>query len=235
MSDAGIRLRESISGPDQLEHWFRILPRYAELQRAAVPYVERFLAMGVPDERLEQLPEHLDRVLEDRDVLLLGLPGGVTTGELAQLRAALPDLASMCSQLVAGGIPQTVQHDDLHDAQVFIRDGRYRFLDWGDSCVSHPFHTLVVTLRVLAIQQELRPGGPELVRLRDAYLEPFEDLASPRELRSLADVAQRTGTVARTLAWHRYFVGDPDAERDDTVAWGLKMFLANGSIGSWEL
>jgi len=91
-----------------------------------------------------------------------------------------------------------------------------------------------VTLRVLAWQQNLRPGCPELLRLRDAYLEPFGDLASRGDLRTAFDQAHRTGTIGRALAWHRYFAGDPDAERDDTVAYGLKMFLSNGPIGSVE-
>jgi hypothetical protein len=91
-----------------------------------------------------------------------------------------------------------------------------------------------VTLRVLAWQQGLEPGGPELLRLRDAYLEPFGDFASPKDLRAAFDLAHRTGTVGRALAWHRYFVGDPDAERDDTVAYGLKMFLSDGPMGSVE-
>jgi hypothetical protein len=38
----------------------------------------------------------------------------------------------MCRQLSAVAIPETVQHDDLHDGQVFVRDGRYLFFDWGD-------------------------------------------------------------------------------------------------------
>lgn len=93
---------------------------------------------------------------------------------------------------------------------------------------------MVVTLRVLASQQGLPPGGRELLRLRDAYLEPFGRLTSPGPLRVAFDLAHRTGTIGRALAWHRYIVGDPDAERDDTVPYGLKMFLANGPIGSWE-
>ena len=235
MADAGERLRDSVEGPEQLDQWFRILPMYAEFQLAVAPDVDRLLAVGVPDERLEALPDHLARVLDDHDVLMLGLPDGVTSDELARLHSALPGFASMCSELAASPIPQTLQHDDFHDGQVFVRDGRYLFLDWGDSCISHPFHTMVVTLRVLAVQQELGPGAPELLRLRDAYLERFEELASLAELRSMADLAHRTGTIARALSWYRYFAGDPDAERDDTVAWGLKMFLAKGPAGSWQL
>ena len=89
-------------------------------------------------------------------------------------------------------------------------------------------------LRALAWQQGLRPGGSELLRLRDAYLESFGGLASPAELRAAFGLAYRTGTIGRALTWHRCFAGAPEAERDDTVAYGLKMFLADGPIGSWE-
>jgi hypothetical protein len=234
MRDAGERLRERVGGAEQLERWLVILPRYAELQLALAPRVERFLALGVPDERLGGLAHHLEDALDDDDILFVGRPGGITPDELGRLRDAIDVVSSMCSDLAAAGIPETLQHDDFHDGQVFVRDGRYRFLDWGDSCVSHPFHTMVVTLRVLAWQQGLEPGGPELLRLRDAYLEPFGDLASRSDLRAAFDLAHRTGTIGRALAWHRYFVGDPDADRDDTVAYGLKMFLSDGPIGSLE-
>ena len=232
--DAGSRLREFASQAEQIDHWLLILPRYAELQLSLAPRVERFLAIGVPDERLGGLAVHLERVLNDVDTLFLGQPDGLTLDELARLRDVVPMVASMCSDLAAVGIPETIQHDDFHDGQVFVRDGQYRFLDWGDSCISHPFQTMVVTLRVLAWQQGLAPGGRELLRLRDAYLEPFGGVAPPAELRLAFGLAHRTGTIARALAWHRYFSGDPDADRDETVAYGLKMFLANGPIGAWE-
>jgi len=234
MRHAGSRLRDLAAGVEQTEHWLAILPRYAELQLSLAPRLERLLALGVPDERLGGLARHFERMLEDHDTLLLGRPDGLTLDELGRLRDAAPMVASMCSDLAAVGIPETIQHDDFHDGQVFVREGGYCFLDWGDSCVSHPFHTMVVTLRVLAWQQGLPPGGLELLRFRDAYLEPFAELASPAELRAAFGLAHRTGRIARALAWYRYFVGDPEAERDDTVAYGLKMFLADGPIGSWE-
>jgi Ser/Thr protein kinase RdoA (MazF antagonist) len=28
-------------------------------------------------------------------------------------------------------VDRTLQHDDLHDGNVFVRDGRYLFFDWG--------------------------------------------------------------------------------------------------------
>lgn len=66
-------------------------------------------------------------------------------------------------------------------------------------------------------------------RLRDAYLEPFGP-----GLEEAAAIAYRTGTLARTFAWQRYVVSDPRSEDADAVAYGLKMFLADLPIGSWE-
>ena len=68
-------------------------------------------------------------------------------------------------------------------------------------------------------------------RLRDAYLEPFG------ELREAADLAYRTGTVARALAWDRFVrsgFGYTEPDDDLATAHGLKLFLANGPIGTWR-
>jgi hypothetical protein len=98
--------------------------------------------------------------------------------------------------------------------------------------VSHPFHSLTVTLRSVAWRLDLRPGGSELRRLRDAYLEPFG--RDPE----LADVAYRTGTIARALAWHWLVAPrEPEFRTEDDLAgpaYGIKLFLANGPIGSWR-
>ena len=49
-------------------------------------------------------------------------------------------------ELASYGVAETLQHDDLHDGQVFVKDGRNLILDWGDAVVSHPFFTMSVTL-----------------------------------------------------------------------------------------
>lgn len=224
MRDAGRRLREVVLSPAELRHWELALPRYAELQLAATPVAGELLALGVPDARLSVLPGQLRAVLARR-------VRGLSLDQHEEMLAALPKFEAMCRELAAYGISETIQHDDLHDGQVFLRDGHYVFFDWGDSCISHPFHSLAVTLRAAAAKFDLKPGGREAQRLRDAYLEPFGDL------QAAADLAYRTGTVARALAWDRFArAGFPYAEPDDDLAtaYGLKLFLENGPIGSWR-
>ena len=32
-----------------------------------------------------------------------------------------------------------ITHEEVHDGNVFVRDGEPFFLDWAEACVSHPF------------------------------------------------------------------------------------------------
>ena len=56
-----------------------------------------------------------------------------------------------------------------------------------------------------------RPGGPDVLRLRDAYLEPFSAYGSHDELVEAADLAHFTGTASRSLNWYRFIrVREPE-------------------------
>jgi Phosphotransferase enzyme family len=225
MRDAGTRLRELLETKAGLHHWERVLPEYARLQLEVAPHAGEFLALGTPDERLAVLPELFRALLATR-------PQGLTEDELRQAHDAAPRFEEMCLELAEDGLAETIQHDDLHDGQVFVRDGRYLVFDWGDSCVSHPLLSLTVLLRPNAWRLGLEPGGPELRRLRDAYLEPFD--RGPE----IADAAYWAGTIARAIAWKRMvdpreleFLTESDLEGP---AYGITLFLAGGPIGTWQ-
>jgi hypothetical protein len=234
---AGTRLRELVHSAADLHHWTTLLPAYAALQIELAPEVDELLRLGVPDRRLARIPALLADLLEDTDALMVDLPDGLTSEELARMRKELPEIAKMCAELAGFGIPETLQHDDFHDGNVFVRDGRHVFFDWGDSCVSHPFHTLVVTLRSVAARLDLEPGGSDLLGLRDAYLEPFAVFAEPAALREAFDLAYRVGTIGRALAWYAY-VPETDlryrSEIAEAVPYGLQRFLEHGPIGTWR-
>jgi hypothetical protein len=237
MRDAGTRLRELLTSADDLHHWQELLPRYAELQLAVADEAESLLALGVPDGRLAGLPGRFARVLEDRETLVVEREDGLSESEYELLRGSTGEVEHLCRQLGSYGIPETIQHDDLHDGNVFVQDRRYVFFDWGDSCVSHPFHTLVVTLRATAWKFGLEPGDPILERMRDAYLEPFGPHGTRSDLLDAFAIAYRVGTIARALHWYRAVearIPELDPEDADSVPYGLKLFLANGPIGAWK-
>jgi hypothetical protein len=187
LADAGIPIREFGNPP---EAWLAVLPRYAELQRAEATHTNDHLAHGVPDLRVARLPARYD------DLLRRELP--LEREEIDRLRAFAPRFEELCDDLAAHDIPETIQHDDLHMANVYERDGQLRVLDWGDSSISHPFASLVVTFRFLEEVTELPPGDPWFARLRDAYLEPWG-----RGFDDVFALAMPVGAFAHAIAWLR--------------------------------
>lgn len=109
---------------------------------------------------------------EERAWLLLA-DAGTPLGDQGNPPETSPRFAELCDDLAARGIPDTIQHDDLHMTNVYESAGRLRVLDWGDSSIAHPFASLVVTFRILEERAGLAAGDPWYKRLRDAYLEPW--------------------------------------------------------------
>ena len=210
LPDGGRTLRAS--GAD-VPAWAAMLQAYARLQLDLAPHAAAMLALGVPDTRPALLPELVDDLLADDDAQLTGRPGGLEPGVRRRLMAGRDDLVRACRALTDGGLPASVQHDDLHDANVFVSDDGYRFFDWGDASVSHPFLSLLVALRMAGRALDLPDGDPALRHLRDAYLEPWHSYGSPQELRAQCDLAMGVAALARALTWRRILRGVHSGER----------------------
>ena len=198
LPDGGERLREVLARERNPDRWLEIMPLYAELQIAAAAHVDELIACGLPDYRLARLPE-----LAESTSARLGLdpPSPARVDEL-------------CVELGEIGIPETAQHDDLHDGNVFVRSGGgYAVFDWGDGCVSHPFCSLVVGLRGIAYRFELGENDLDLERARDAYLEPWAGYGERTTLLRAVDLSGAVGRLCRALSWLRA-LGDESPETD---------------------
>jgi hypothetical protein len=211
LADAGASLRELVAADGDLARWLDVLPLYAEAQLALIGDVTQLVERGVPDLGPGSLPTLAEQMLDDAE-----LPAG----ERRRLAELLPAVGTMCEELASYGVPDSIQHDDLHDGQVFVRDGVYRLLDWGDACVSHPFFTMAVTLDgVIAWGVDDVEGSVDTAPFRDAYLEPFTVLAGRSELVAACTLARRLGWLCRAVNGQRG-EGDPESTRRR-----LSMFL----------
>jgi Ser/Thr protein kinase RdoA (MazF antagonist) len=161
-------------------NWEQMLAEHAQLQRDLAVHSAQLLSLRVPD----QSPAAMAAWASAR---------GATP-------PPLPTLAD---------IPLTLQHDDLHDGNVFA-DGKV--FDWGDASVSHPFGVLLVSLNVLAHFRELKPGDPLLKRAAEAYLEPWSDLAPRASLLAEARKAIELAKIGRAMSWERGMRGATAAQ-----------------------
>jgi hypothetical protein len=213
LGDAGTQVR-LLGNPPSV--WADVLPLYAELQRGEAAHAGDHLSDGVPDLRISALPLLYD------DLVRQDLP--LEPEEIDRLRRFAPAFADLCGELAAQGVPDTVQHDDLHMNNLYIGDGSWRVIDWGDASIGHPFASLVITFRFLEEFNHLRPDDPWFARLRDGYLEPWGP-----GMHNTFDLAMRVGAFARAIALVR--VRDllpPDflTEYDHDLATMLRRALA---------
>lgn len=199
MPDAGIRLRDA---PDfGIEDWYDLMARYAHLQIALIPEADALAAIGTPDRRIASLPSVYAGLIEEALRLCAHTEYRMTTDELERLRALAPVFNAECQELAASGIPDSIDHGDLHDGNVFVKNGFARFADWGDSCVAHPFVSGLVPMNVFIARFDFAPDAPEVSRLRDAYLETFEIFADRKTLLCAFPLARRVAEIFRALSW----------------------------------
>lgn len=204
MEDGGQRLREVVEEERDLSRWDDVLDGAADIARAMEPDVDALLANGVPDLRLATLPDKYAELVAGE-------------GMEQRFRDAVPRVRELAAELASYGVPETLQHDDLHDGQVFVRDGRQLILDWGDAVVSHPFFTLSVTLEgVVAWGLDDVADSVDLAPFVDRYLLRY---APDRpDLRAAVPGALRLGWVCRAV--NGTTVEDPSSTQTR-----LRMFL----------
>jgi hypothetical protein len=215
MCDSGTPLRALIKSDQSLARWRDILPLYVGLQKDLMAHVEQILTLGVLDRRLETLPDQFERLVADERSMLISHADGLSDDEYRRLKASVKDFERLCLELASAGIPATIHHDDFHDGNVFLQAGRVCFTDWGESAVTHPFFTLVVLLRGASNSLDLPSDAPELMQLRDWYLDQWTDYAPLAELQPVVHLAQRIGLVNRALTWHRVIANLPESLKSE--------------------
>ena len=190
---AGENLRDQIADPPDPAIWSDLLPLYAEVQIELTSSVEELLALRVPDSR----PELLGQVYEDLSWRSKS-KRAPTANEIARLVDGLGDT-----------IPASLAHEEFQDQNILLRDGDPVVIDWAEAVIEHPFCGLVNTFRSLVDRWGFEPGAPELLRLRDAYLEPWTIVAPHSRLVELFELAYPLGMLCRALSWDRLIAALP--------------------------
>jgi hypothetical protein len=205
--DGGPTLR-SLGPPEQLwTVWEGLVARYADLQLRLAVDRDAVLGTGVREVSPTTVPGQARALLDD----LAAVPvdgGGLSHEQVERLTDVLPALDDWCLQLAASGIPDSVQHDDLHSNNVCWTGSveTARFIDWGDATWGTPLGTMLATMNSIAfsagVLAEGRPiDDPRVLRVRDAYLEPFTVYAPRADLVRHVGLARRIGCVGKALSY----------------------------------
>jgi hypothetical protein len=234
--DAGKKIRGRIATAGDVRLLEPVLAAYGDLQHRAAARVPELLAAGAIDRRSELLGDLLAAAVQDDiDGAVAGQVDPLTPAELDRLRAVVPRLHALATD-AAAVVPDSIEHSDLHDGNVFVRDGHWRIGDFGDSAVSQPLASLLVVQTSLTHRLGLDPAGAQLGRLYRAALEPWTDGASMPDLLDLVRLVRPIGMLGRGLTWRSLYT-TIDAERmrefgDGWSAWARDLLAAMEGDGS---
>jgi len=181
--DGGIRVADS----GDFDAFPRALALYGELQVGEVAQVEDLLAIGLRDLRLLVVAGLFEPFFE-RD-------HGLDSGDVDRLLALAPKYRELCAELAALELPASIQHDDLHQWNVFVRGERVAIYDWGDSSVGFPLWSWLKPSWALE--------DPEPARA--AYLASWREFASEPELRRALELVPATGLFPYVMQIRRQY------------------------------
>jgi aminoglycoside phosphotransferase (APT) family kinase protein len=159
-----------------LEHRQRLMRSHAALQIDSTRRVERLLAIGAIDRRLDWTIAQIGPVLSDLD------RSGLTADEIERLQSLAPALEARCRELTTFRIPPALVHGDLHCGNVAFRPDDLTIFDWTDACITHPFFDM------LAIYME--EDAVVQATLRDIYLSAWTDFEPMDRLETLWALAE---------------------------------------------
>jgi len=187
---SGRLLMSHVAGPLLCEvsepaAWTATVARLGETQRVLTAERGRLAVAGVAAARLTTLADEIPALLADRDLLRVGLDGGISDAVADRLAVHAEELTQACRELSSSGLPDSLDHGDLLPSQVIVGEMGPVILDWSDAAVTHPFLALASFLSVAA---DLPTGA------RDEVIETY--------LRSWAGVADIPAAADARDAYH---------------------------------
>lgn len=200
--DLGSTIHETGAEPD-VATWSRIVRDAARLQRAVAPHA---VELGLTEMSPECATSYVGDAIGRLGALPPSDPRRLTEDVASRLTGLLPTIERWADQVADLGLPFTINHNDLHTANVVAANGAdtpLRFFDFGDAVVAEPLGALLIPMNVCARDLDAGPDDLRLRRICDAALEVWTDLAPARALRAALPAALQLARLARTESWRR--------------------------------
>ena len=213
--DQGAVFRETAD--DDLESWVRLAREAALMQRELVPHHAELMSLGPTRLRPQESADYVAARVEQYAALPADDPRRLEPEVAGRLRAHLPLVRRWAEEVAGLGLPLTLNHNDLHENNVFDVGDRLLFFDFGDALVTEPLGILLIPLNILSDRLEAEADDSRLWRVADAALEVWSDLVPMAELRAALPSALQLARCGRVESWVRC---QPSLSDEQLAEWG---------------
>lgn len=236
MKDAGTPLRGILKKKFGAALLCKAIDQFTALQLEVADHVNIFLDKGVPDWRLNKLPDLFQQLLLEKDVLR---EDGLSDVEISELEKQLPRVSYLCKKLSDYSIKQTIVQCDFHDNNLLIdnKSQNITFIDLGEIVISHPFFSLIGCLRQAKLHHALTEEDDAYLQLKEACLKNYMTFESKKDIAEAFEIAHQLWFIYESLAQYRLRVACDKArfmsfQRHGKLSGRLKEFMVAVDCGS---
>jgi len=199
MKDAGRPLREILKKKFDAALLCKAIDQFTSMELAVADHINIFLDIGVPDWRLDKLPDLYKQLLSQKDILIAD---GLSEIEIGELEKLLPKISNLCGKLSRYSIKQTIIQPDFHDNNLLINEisQNITIIDLGEIVISHPFFSLLSCLQQVKKHHALTEEDEAYLQMMDACLKNYMNVESKEHLLDAFATAQILWFVYGTLA-----------------------------------
>ena len=143
-----INLRDYFDGQLQFDILKQAISTYKKLQTSTTNYIDAFLALGVPDWRLDQFPLLYQQLISNPDYLT---DNGLSEEQQGQLQQYTEKIKALCKELACFNIDACLNQSDFHDNNILFdkKSKTIAFIDLGETAIHHPLFSLKACLEVV--------------------------------------------------------------------------------------
>ncbi len=202
MKDAGRPLREILKKKFDATLLCKAIDQFTSMQIAVADHVNIFLDIGVPDWRLDKLPDLYKQLLLKKDLLIAD---GLSEVEISELETLPPKISNLCKKLSGYPIKQTIIQPDFHDNNLLMDDisQNITIIDLGEIVISHPFFSLLTCLQQAKKHHALTNEDAAYQQMIDACLKNYMNVESKKHLLDAFATAKILWLVYGVLAGDR--------------------------------
>ena len=205
MKDAGRSLREILKQQFDTELFCKAIDQFTSLQLSIADHVDVFLDIGVPDWRLNKLPDLYKELLSQKDILI---EDGLSVIEISELEILFPKVVNLCQKLSDCSIKQTMVQPDFNDNNTLINNisQDITIIDLGEIVISHPFFSLLNCLQQIKKHYGLTEEDETYQRIMDACLKNYMKLYSKKHVLDAFAIAHILWSVYGALSQYRLMI-----------------------------
>ena len=202
MKDAGKRLRDMLKQQFDATLLCKAIGRFTSIQLAVTNDVDTLLDIGVPDWRLDKLPDLYSQLLNKKDMLIAD---GLSTIEISELENLFSKVSNLCEKLSSYSIEPSIVQPDFHDNNILVDDNSQRItiIDLGEIAISHPFFSLVGCLWQIKKHYGLTNEDDSYQQIVDACLSNYSRFTHKAHLLDALATARRLCFIYAAQAQYR--------------------------------